>query len=120
MMVPMRRRCHPEAGFTLIETIVALALMGLVLSALASITAEWLPNWNHGVDRIQRSEVIGIALQRIGAERAGYANAAIPIVAVLMSTCFEGLRWHAATACGIFLCVAGNFLVLRRPARPGA
>ena len=30
-------------GFTLIETIVALALMGLVLSALASITAQWLP-----------------------------------------------------------------------------
>jgi general secretion pathway protein J len=59
-----------EAGFTLIETIVALALMGLVLSALASITAQWLPNWNRGVDRIQRSEVIGIALQRIGADLA--------------------------------------------------
>jgi general secretion pathway protein J len=70
MTVPMVRRCHPEAGFTLIEAIVALALMGLVLSALASITAEWLPNWNHGVDRIQRSEVIGIALQRIGADLA--------------------------------------------------
>jgi general secretion pathway protein J len=59
-----------EAGFTLIETIVALALMGLVLSALASITAEWLPNWNRGVDRIQRSEVIGIALERIAADLA--------------------------------------------------
>ncbi|MEA2865589.1 MAG: ral secretion pathway protein [Bradyrhizobium sp.] len=59
-----------ERGFTLLETIVALALMGLVLSALASITAQWLPNWNRGVDRIQRSEVIGIALQRIGADLA--------------------------------------------------
>jgi general secretion pathway protein J len=44
--------------------------MGLVLSALASITAQWLPNWNRGVDRIQRSEVLGIALQRIGADLA--------------------------------------------------
>jgi general secretion pathway protein J len=42
-----RRRAH-ERGFTLIETIVALALMGLLLSALASITAQWLPSWNRG------------------------------------------------------------------------
>lgn len=57
-------------------------------------------------------------LGRIGADRAGYANAAIPLVALLMSTCFEGLRWHAATVLGIVLCLAGNFLVLRRPAKP--
>ena len=59
-----------EHGFTLIETIVALALMGLLLSALASITAQWLPSWNRGLDRIQRSELIGIALERIGADLA--------------------------------------------------
>ncbi len=59
-----------EHGFTLIETLVALALTGLVLSALASITAQWLPNWNRGVDRIQRSETMGIALQRIAADLA--------------------------------------------------
>jgi general secretion pathway protein J len=59
-----------EGGFTLIETLVAMALMGLVLSALANITAQWLPNWNRGLGRIQRSELIGIALQRIGADLA--------------------------------------------------
>jgi general secretion pathway protein J len=59
-----------ERGFTLIETLIALALMGLVLSALASLTAQWLPSWNRGFERIQRSEVIGIALQRIGADLA--------------------------------------------------
>lgn len=63
-------RWRHERGFTLIETIVALALMGLLLSALASITAQWLPSWNRGLDRIQRSELIGIALERIGADLA--------------------------------------------------
>jgi general secretion pathway protein J len=59
-----------EAGFTLIEALAALALTGLVLSALANITSQWLPNWNRGMDRIQRSEAIGLALQRIGADLA--------------------------------------------------
>jgi general secretion pathway protein J len=59
-----------EGGFTLIETLVALALMGLVLSALANLTAQWLPNWNRGLERIQRSELVGIALQRIGSDLA--------------------------------------------------
>ena len=70
MTAAMTQQRASERGFTLIETIVALALMGLVLSALASITAQWLPNWNRGLARIQRSEVIGIALQRIGADLA--------------------------------------------------
>ena len=63
----LAKRRTGEGGFTLIETLVALALMGLVLSALANLTAQWLPNWNRGFERIQRSELIGIALQRIGA-----------------------------------------------------
>jgi general secretion pathway protein J len=67
-LLPAQR--HLESGFTLIETLIALALMGLVLSALANLTAQWLPNWNRGLGRIQRSETIGIALQRIGADLA--------------------------------------------------
>lgn len=57
-----------EAGFTLIEALVALALTGLLLSALATLTAQWLPNWNRGLDRIQNNEQIAIAMQRIAAD----------------------------------------------------
>jgi general secretion pathway protein J len=67
-----------EAGFSLIEMLIALALMGLVLSSLATITAQWLPAWNRGVDRIQRTEMLGLALRRVSDDLAAaefvYAN----------------------------------------------
>jgi general secretion pathway protein J len=56
------------AGFTLIETLVAVALMGVVLAAIGVITAQWLPNWSHGFTRIQRSELVSVALDRIVAD----------------------------------------------------
>jgi general secretion pathway protein J len=62
------RKNDRESGFTLIEALVALALTGLVLSALATLTAQFLPNWNRGIDRIQHSELIGISMQRIAAD----------------------------------------------------
>lgn len=53
---------------------------------------------------------------RIGADRAGYAGAVIPVVALLLSGLFEGFRWQAGTAAGIALCLVGNVLVLRQRA----
>jgi general secretion pathway protein J len=68
----MTRRDTPHrasvAGFTLIEALVATALMGIVLSALATITAQWRPNWNRGFVRVQRTELAGVALDRITAD----------------------------------------------------
>jgi general secretion pathway protein J len=56
------------AGFTLIETLIAVALMGVVLTAIGVITAQWLPNWSHGFIRVQRSELVSVALDRIVAD----------------------------------------------------
>jgi general secretion pathway protein J len=61
-------RAADNAGFTLMEMLVAMALMGLVLSALATITAQWVPNWHRGFERVQRSEMLDIALSRLASD----------------------------------------------------
>jgi drug/metabolite transporter (DMT)-like permease len=53
-------------------------------------------------------------MRRIGADRASYTAVAIPVVALLLSTAFEHLRWQAETFVGVALCLAGNVLMLRR------
>jgi len=58
------------AGFTMIEALIATALMAAILSALATVTAQWLPNWNRGFGRVQRSEMIALGIERIVADLA--------------------------------------------------
>ena len=53
------------AGFTLLEALVAVALMGIIMGVLATVTAQWLPNWNRGLLRVQRNEQIATALDRL-------------------------------------------------------
>lgn len=60
-----RDRRATVAGFTLIEALVATALMGVILAALGSITSQWLPNWNRGIARAQRGELVSVALDRL-------------------------------------------------------
>jgi general secretion pathway protein J len=57
-----------EAGFTLFEVLVAVALMGLIMGALSAVTAQWLPNWSRGLVRAQRNEQVAIALDRLVAD----------------------------------------------------
>src|SRR5262245_169023 len=59
-----------RAGFTLIEALLATALMGAILAALATITAQWLPNWNRGFARVQRAELLSLGLDRLVADVA--------------------------------------------------
>jgi len=52
-------------------------------------------------------------MKRIGPGKAGYSSVAIPIVALLLSTLFESLRWQPLMIVGALLCLAGNLLVLQ-------
>lgn len=56
-------------------------------------------------------------MSRIGADRAGYSMIAIPVVALSISTWRENLHWTRGMWLGVGLCLAGNFLVIRRGRR---
>jgi general secretion pathway protein J len=58
------------AGFTLLEALVAVTLMGIILTALGYITAQWLPGWNRGFMRVQRGELFAVALNRLAVDLA--------------------------------------------------
>ena len=70
----MKPRWHRDrasiSGFTLIETLIAVAMMVAIIAALATVTAQWLPNWNRGFARVQRSELLALGLERIVADLA--------------------------------------------------
>jgi drug/metabolite transporter (DMT)-like permease len=54
---------------------------------------------------------------RIGVARASYVGVMAPVVALCVSTLLEGFAWHALTAAGVAVSIAGNVLVLAGPAR---
>ena len=51
---------------------------------------------------------------RVGVERAAYATLLFPIVALGISTVFEGYHWSAYAGIGVALILSGNLLILRR------
>jgi general secretion pathway protein J len=65
-----RRKNGPEAGFTLIETLIATALFLIVVAALATITGQWLSSWDHGIARVQRAEQLAFGIDRVVADLA--------------------------------------------------
>ena len=55
-------------------------------------------------------------VQRLGSSRAAYATVLFPILALAISTLFEGYRWTALGGVGLALCLTGN-VVMFAPAR---
>lgn len=64
---PARSR---SAGFTLLEAMLATVLMVMVLGALATVTTQWLSNWNRGFARVQRVDLWAAGLDRLMADLA--------------------------------------------------
>ncbi|MGB0681117.1 MAG: DMT family transporter [Magnetovibrionaceae bacterium] len=56
---------------------------------------------------------------RIGPDKAAYATVLFPLVALTISTLFEGYEWTLQAGIGVILILAGNVLALKPPkARP--
>jgi general secretion pathway protein J len=87
-MSARRRRRAGEAGFTLIEVLMATLLMTIILGALATVTAQWLPNWNRGMARVQRAERLAIGIERIAADLS--VAEMMPINGKARAPLFEG------------------------------
>lgn len=81
-----------DATFTYITSLVYLAIFGSVVAFGAYLTL----------------------LGRIGAHKAGYATVMFPVVALILSLAFEGLRLDASIIIGATLVLLGNVLVLKR------
>ena len=50
----------------------------------------------------------------IGPDKASYAIMLVPVVALILSSFFEGYSWNFSVILGLFLVVGGNFLALSR------
>lgn len=85
-----------DASVPYVASLVYLALFGSVFAFIAYFTL----------------------IQRVGVGRAGYTAAAIPVLAMLTSTVFEGYRWSGAALAGMALVVGGNVMVLRGSRSP--
>jgi general secretion pathway protein J len=83
-----RRALSGQAGFTLIEVLMATLLMTVILAALATVTAQWLPNWNRGMARVQRAERLALGFERIAADLS--VAEMIPINGDARTPLFEG------------------------------
>jgi drug/metabolite transporter (DMT)-like permease len=56
-------------------------------------------------------------IRRIGPARAAYSSVLFPVVALTISTLFEGYQWTAMAGTGIMLTLAGNWLILSSRSR---
>lgn len=77
-----------QAGFTLIEMLIATMLTGIIFAALATITAQWMPNWNRGMAGLQQIDRLSAGVDRIANDIA--AAEFVPLNGAMRSPMFIG------------------------------
>jgi drug/metabolite transporter (DMT)-like permease len=95
-----------------------------VIAAIRGTPVDFDPRWPYVASLLYlslagTSLAFGLYLaliKRIGASRAAYSSVLFPVVALLVSTMFEGYRWSLPAILGLVVLVAGNALALGRTA----
>ncbi len=64
---------NPEGGFTLLEALAGIAVLGAIMYALAAVAGQWLPQWRHGFDAVQNADIVAQSLDRLVADLSGTA-----------------------------------------------
>jgi len=80
-----------DGGFAYVASLVYLAALGSVVAFAAYLSL----------------------LRKVGPGPASFVGVSTPVVAMLLSTLFEGYRWSAVAMLGVALAVAGNVIALR-------
>lgn len=91
-----------------------------VIAAIRGTPIDFDPRWPYVLSLVYlslagTSLAFGLYLaliKRIGAARAAYTSVLFPVVALIVSTLFEGYRWSLPAVIGLAVLVAGNALAL--------
>jgi drug/metabolite transporter (DMT)-like permease len=107
----------------------AYGTVGLALiAAIRGTPLEFDPSWPYVVSLLYLSlagtslafGLYLVLIKRIGPSRAAYTSVLFPVVALAVSTLFEGYRWSVPSFMGLAVLVAGNALALGGRARQTA
>jgi drug/metabolite transporter (DMT)-like permease len=99
----------------------ALVLLGLILASGQPVILPTKPvYWTALVYLAVIGSVVGfttylVLVARIGSARAGYATVLFPIVALAISTVFEGYNWTSLAMIGVALILVGNVITFWHP-----
>ena len=126
MQATRTSKAYPMATMLGWAMLLGAALDGIwSLAAVGAPVIEW--RWGYWIGIVYLG-VFGSAIafnlyfkliQQIGPAKAAYTGVAIPVIAMILSTLFEGYRWSLLAAGGTVLVVAGLVVALRarRPNR---
>ncbi|GAA6209276.1 DMT family transporter [Cognatishimia sp. WU-CL00825] len=98
----------------------ALILLALVILRQAPLT---LPPTSSYVWALLYLALVGsvvgfttylLLVARLGSDRAAYTTVLFPVVALLMSTLFEGYQWHTTSVLGVGLTILGNLVMFSK------